>query len=134
MSLGIECEIIKPEQEKKLWLFFCKNIKMEVNSMKVKIAECYVKKRKKYLTDLIGEKYTEWDGKKILLNAPTGMGKTTFILQKFLFYFRIRRRRILILCNRALLRTQYWNSLLGQFEDYREIEQCVTVMTYQQLE
>lgn len=102
--------------------------------MEIKVKIVRKKKQKKYLSDFIGDKFWEWDGKKILINAPTGMGKTTFIIQKFLFYFRIKRRRILILCNRVLLRTQYWSSLLGQFEDYREIEQCVTVMTYQQLE
>ncbi|MCI8615309.1 MAG: DEAD/DEAH box helicase family protein [Lachnospiraceae bacterium] len=102
--------------------------------MKVKIERYLVKKRRKYLSELIEEEYMEWEGKKILISAPTGMGKTTFIIQVLLLCFRRKRGKILILCNRILLRTQYWSSLLGQFENYREIEQCVTVMTYQQLE
>lgn len=102
--------------------------------MKVKYQAPFVKKRKRYLTELIGDGYMEWEGRKILISAPTGMGKTTFIIQQFLFYFRIKRKRILILCNRVLLRMQYWSSLLRQFENYSEIEQCVTVLTYQQLE
>lgn len=100
--------------------------------MKAKIRECYMKK-KKYLAELIGEEYREWEGKKILINAPTGMGKTTFVLQTLLPYFRRKRGKVLILCNRVLLRMQYWSSLLGQFENYYEIEQCVTIMTYQEL-
>lgn len=101
--------------------------------MKVKTRVCYAKK-KKYLAELIGGKYKEWEGAKILISAPTGIGKTTFVIEILLFYFRIKRGKILILCNRILLRIQYWNSLLKQFENYYEIEQCVTVMTYQQFE
>lgn len=100
--------------------------------MKVKV--CYEKKRKKYLTELIGDECMEWKGRKILISAPTGMGKTTFILQSVLPYFRRRRERILFLCNRILLKMQYRNSLLEQIENYREIVQGVTVMTYHQLE
>lgn len=128
--------IIKPELKKQTLALLLRkmSIKKEVENIKIKIERYYAKKRRKYLSELIGEEYMEWKGKKILINAPTGMGKTTFIVQVLLLYFRRGRGRILILCNRILLRTQYWSSLLGQFENYREIEQCVTVMTYQQLE
>lgn len=95
---------------------------------------CQSKNRKKYLKEVIGDDYWEWEGKKVLIWAPTGMGKTTFVIQELLPFFKRRKRKILILCNRILLRMQYWNSLLEQFENYREIEQCVTVLTYQQLE
>lgn len=94
----------------------------------------HVKKKKKYLTDLLGDAYTEWEGRKILINAPTGMGKTTFVLRVLLYYFRRKRKKVLILGNRVLLGMQYWSSLLEQFVEYRDIEESVTVMTYQQLE
>lgn len=90
-------------------------------------------KRKRYLAELIGKAYWDWRGKKILISAPTGMGKSTFIVEILLFYLRGQRRKILICCNRRLLRTQYWNSLIEKFDSYGEIEECVSVVTYQQM-
>ena len=127
-------EIIEPGQEKALALLFTKNKFMEVVNIRVKMQTRYVKKWQQYLTELIGDDYMEWEGRKILISAPTGMGKTTFILQVFLRYFKRKRKKVLILSNRVLLRTQYWSSLLEQFVEYRDIEESVTVMTYQQLE
>lgn len=124
-------EIIEPGQEKALALLFTKNKFMEVVNIRVKMQTRYVKKWQQYLTELIGDDYMEWEGRKILISAPTGMGKTTFILQVFLRYFKRKRKKVLILSNRVLLRTQYWSSLLEQFVEYRDIEESVTVMTYQ---
>lgn len=89
--------------------------------------------RKKYLTELLGEKYFEWRGKKILLTAPTGIGKTNFILKVFLPYCRSRRCKMLILCNRKMLRMQYLQSLVEQFVCYEDIKNSVAIMTYQEL-
>ena len=72
---------------------------MEVVNIRVKMQTRYVKKWQQYLTELIGDDYMEWEGRKILISAPTGMGKTTFILQVFLRYFK-RKRTIK---NRALM-------------------------------
>ena len=42
---------------------------------------------KKYITDEIGEKYKEWGaGDKVFITAPTGTGKTHFILNILLPY------------------------------------------------
>lgn len=89
--------------------------------------------KKKYLSDLIGEDYKNWSKKKIILTAPTGLGKTTFIIDQYLGYMRERRKKVLILCNRRLLREQYWNDLVLRFDDYNQLKERVTIMTYQQL-
>lgn len=93
------------------------------------------KKGKTYLTELIGNEYEGWDGKKILISAPTGMGKSTFVVGALLEYAknRYRKTKMLILCNRRLLRLQYWNDLVQRFGSYAEIVGSVKVMTYQEL-
>lgn len=98
---------------------------------KVSIRKC--KSQKKYLAEQIGDDFWEWNGKKILISAPTGMGKTTFVVRVLLDHLRKRGKKLLILCNRRLLRLQYWNSIVDQFVSYAEIEECVTIITYQQL-
>lgn len=99
--------------------------------MHVKIVRSLMEKR--YLAELIGEKYVRWDGKKIIITAPTGMGKTTFILEVLLPYLKARRKKLLILCNRRLLRMQYWNELLKKFDCYGDLQESVELKTYQQL-
>ena len=74
---------------------------------------------KKYLAELIGDSYKKWQNKKIFITAPTGMGKTTFILEKLLPFHVTANRKVLILCNRKLLRKQYWYSGAKVFELYR---------------
>lgn len=76
-----------------------------------------------------------------MITAPTGLGKTTFVLNTLLPYTVWRKRefpgeadtRMLILCNRRLLRQQYWFSLIQRFDRYREMEDNVEVKTYQQI-
>lgn len=86
-----------------------------------------------YLTDLIGDEYRKWGNRKILISAPTGMGKTTFIVKILLPYLHSQGRKLLILCNRKLLRQQYWFDLISQYTDYTELEESVQLMTYQEL-
>ena len=87
----------------------------------------------KYLTDLIGDKYRKWGNRKILISAPTGLGKTTFIVKILLPYLQSQGRKLLILCNRRLLRDQYWNDLVRQYSDFTDLEESVQLMTYQEL-
>lgn len=115
---------------------------------KLKIPFIYNEKRRKnlkvrvirekettYLADLIGNEYQRWYGKKILISAPTGMGKSTFVVDTLLEYAKnqFRKTKMLILCNRKLLRMQYWNDLVQRFGSYAEIDGSVKVMTYQEL-
>lgn len=95
----------------------------------------YVRKRnqRRYLAEVIDFDYWQWKGRKIFLSAPTGMGKTTFVVNVLLDQIRNRGKKMLILCNRRLLRMQYWYSIIQQFVSYAEIEACVEIMTYQQL-
>lgn len=89
--------------------------------------------RKRYLAELIENEFWEWRGKKIFLNAPTGMGKTTFVVKEVLAYLRKRGKKLLIVCNRKLLRIQFWCSIIEQFVSYAELEECVQIVTYQEL-
>lgn len=89
--------------------------------------------KKQYLTDLIGDSYKTWNKKKIIIAAPTGMGKSTFIINKFLPYLKEYGKKLLILCNRKLLREQYWQALVQEYDSYNDLKKSVDLMTYQQL-
>jgi superfamily II DNA or RNA helicase len=90
---------------------------------------------KKYLPNLISlDNYSTWlDGKKVIINAPTGIGKTTFVIKTLLPYCKLRGKKALILCNRRLLREQYEFSLAEQFQLYDDLIESVEVLTYQLL-
>lgn len=90
---------------------------------------------KKYISDEIGvETYGKWlDGKKIIINAPTGTGKTTFVLKELLPYCKSRGKKMLILCNRRLLKLQYGFELAEKYVRYAELIEGVDVRTYQAL-
>lgn len=90
---------------------------------------------KKYLAEIIGDSFYEWDGKKVILKAPTGAGKTTFVLNKIIPYYLSmnNKRKVLIICNRTLLKDQYLQNLRRQFGYYDSVYLC-DVMTYQELE
>lgn len=94
---------------------------------------------KKFLADLIGNTFRVWGRKKIFLTAPTGLGKTTFVVKTLLPYLETcqnplyERKKLLILCNRKLLREQYWYALINEFDRYKELRENVEIKTYQQL-
>lgn len=88
---------------------------------------------KTYITEIIGDDYWSWKSEKIFIEAPTGSGKTTFIVQQLLKAYRQRGQKLLILCNRRLLRDQYWGDLVESYESYEELQNTVDVKTYQEL-
>lgn len=90
---------------------------------------------KRYIADeILMSEYSKWlYGRKIMLIAPTGMGKTTFILSEFLPYCIARDRKIAILCNRRLLRDQYLFDLAEKYERYGVLNRQVQIFTYQAL-
>lgn len=90
---------------------------------------------KNYISDVleIGT-YGKWvHGEKVIISAPTGTGKTTFILKKLLPYCKSLDKKMLILCNRRLLSQQYDFELVDIYEWYAEMREDVDVMTYQYL-
>ena len=92
-------------------------------------------REKKYISQMIERaEYSQWlKGEKVIIHAPTGSGKTTFILEDFLSYCRSCEKKVLILCNRRLLKEQYGFDLAQKYIRYQEMEDEVTVMTYQAL-
>ena len=89
--------------------------------------------QKCYLRDFIGERYKKWKRKKIVISAPTGSGKTTFVLEVLLPYYAEQGKKVLILCNRKLLRMQYWGELVCMYDCYKDLTECVDLMTYQEV-
>lgn len=87
------------------------------------------------VANVIGEAYTEWKNKEqIFICAPTGSGKTTFVLKTLLPYFAERGKKILYLVNRRILKAQiremisdlshkYWVAI--KVELYQEIEKKI---------
>lgn len=90
---------------------------------------------KKYISQRISyNEFESWlEGKKVVIHAPTGMGKTKFVLEHFMFCCMHKKKKILILCNRRLLQEQYGFDLAELFERYVDLQECVECMTYQNL-
>lgn len=89
--------------------------------------------KKKYLAEIIGNQYLKWENHKIIIKAPTGMGKTTFISKVLLSYVERKREKMLILCNRRSLRKQYSYDLNKVFDTYDALTSRATVKTYQEI-
>lgn len=95
-----------------------------------------------YVKDIVGRDYKNWKrGDCIFIDAPTGTGKTTFILDILLPYVKSQGTEILYLSNRFLLKEQIkaqmikMQSLPKEFE-YKELEEFdgITVLSYQKLQ
>lgn len=66
-----------------------------------------MKDSKKAVEKKIGKEYREWCvGDCIFIDAPTGSGKTTFILKTLLPYYCGQEKKILYLVNRRILKEQ----------------------------
>lgn len=62
---------------------------------------------KNFVSDVIGTEYKNWKrGDQIFIQAPTGTGKSSFILYHYLFYAIENGIKILYLVNRRILRDQ----------------------------
>ena len=87
---------------------------------------------KKYIAEAIGDDYLHWQpGDSILLSAPTGSGKTTFVLKNLLPYCASRGEKILYLVNRRVLKLQIENELK---EINPSCRLCIDVELYQNIE
>lgn len=96
-----------------------------------------------YISNVIGEEYMRWSNSDlILINAPTGTGKTTFVLHELLPYAISRGRKILYLVNRKILMNQIHAELENElkYELYKEygnqknVNNYIDVVTYQSIE
>lgn len=85
-----------------------------------------------YISDSIDGAYEHWnEGDCIFLSAPTGSGKTTFILNTLLPYYASQSKKILYLVNRKILKAQ----LDKQLRDYQpQLRLCISVELYQTIE
>ena len=96
-----------------------------------------------YITDIIADEYKGWQsGSEIIINAPTGIGKSSFCLNVLLPYAIEQKREILYLSNRTLLRKE----LVKQICEIQDIPfkymkeknhvqfKGITFMTYQTLQ
>ena len=85
-----------------------------------------------YIATRIREEYLHWHDKKIIISAPTGSGKTTFILKKLVPFYHEQGKKLLILCNRKILELQYGYAIAECLSDFRE-EENVQIVTYQKM-
>lgn len=88
--------------------------------------------KNKFISNQILDQYKYWEKNKIILHAPTGKGKTTFILKVYLPYLGKKGKKVLLLVNRTLLNQQYKYDKVKQ-EMEGESYDHVTIMTYQAL-
>lgn len=96
----------------------------------------------KWVTDVIKEDYKKWNSKDIItIQAQTGTGKTFFIKNKLVPYAYNNKYKILILCNRVMLKRQLKKDLFEYFNmpipntlcelDEVETIKNVTICSYQ---
>lgn len=92
------------------------------------------------------DQYRQWTAEKaVLLDAPTGLGKTTFILQTLIPLAQEYRKNVLVVSNRIALNTQQKHKvaeqlnspILNMLNEKGVVKQedfgCVHVVTYQRL-
>lgn len=95
--------------------------------------------KKRYIADEIGNEYQKWDWPSLVkITAPTGTGKSYFVLHVLLRYAWQNGRRILYLVNRKILREQLKAELREisySFMSYgMPIENYIDIYTYQEIE
>ena len=97
-----------------------------------------------YISDIIKTDIMKWKPKDtVFISAPTGTGKTTFVLEQLLPYAINNEKRILYLCNRSVLEQQLKAKLFkrqGIDTDNAELIKStydfegISIMTYQRLQ
>lgn len=85
----------------------------------------------KRVSDEIGESYKEWTPERpIIIHAPTGAGKTYFVLNILLPYIHHMGKKMVYLCNRSALQQQVENKLKNDpaLSPYKD---TITTCSYQ---
>jgi len=88
------------------------------------------------VSDLIGKDYESWDSKKpVIITAPTGSGKTSFILEQLLPYAMEQNKKIFYFVNRSALKDQLDHKIGKRAKtEGTALLDAITIETYQKLE
>lgn len=99
---------------------------------------------KKYLSDIIDENAIDkWTcGNNIVINTPTGSGKTTFVFNRLLPYAAKRGMYLVYICNRKVISEQVSEEAYALSEEYEpamkavpeKYQKYLRIFTYQQFE
>lgn len=83
----------------------------------------------KYISDIVTqEELKKWkEDTPVLINATTGSGKTYFIINILGEYCKKNNKKIILLTNRVILKTQLENSILEELSPY------INITTYQKV-
>lgn len=96
-----------------------------------------------FLEERIQSDYKYWEGGEIFLEAQTGTGKTSFVLDVLVPYAMEKGKEVLFLSNRFLLKKQIKCKVarkqglpIEEYELAEEVEEFdgITIMTYQKLQ
>lgn len=83
---------------------------------------------KKYISDLVGNDYVSWKNTKIIFNAGTGCGKTSFVLHILIPFYLRQNKKILYLCNR----TELYKQIEEELKKFKTSN--IILKTYQSLQ
>lgn len=92
-----------------------------------------------YIADVLWDEYEKWfPGDKVFIEAPTGTGKTTFIINDFLSHCKKNDWKITYLVPRTILKVQLERELAmiatKNLWEWEDILQTISVQTYQTIE
>lgn len=109
----------------------------------IMMADIELKKNPKHISDEIGQEYREWKaGDMVFIKAPTGSGKSYFILHIFLKYIIESGSKLLYLVNRRVLQEQLqeeldndiYDEVISCFGRHIDLKRYIQIFTYQYLE
>lgn len=85
---------------------------------------------KKFITELISTDFKEWEtGDKVILDAGTGSGKTTFCIDILGRYAKEKNAKLLYICNRTNLKNQVLKAVFAA-----DLNDTIYVTTYQSIQ
>lgn len=89
------------------------------NDPSIYIEHNYQLNENQYISEHIDLNINTWNqGSFVYINAPTGSGKTSFILDKILPFAECNNKKILYICNRIALKEQIKLNILEKFNNF----------------